>query len=501
MTLAQLEDLLETAGKKLQHQDRPLLFSFSHPLTWQCPSAFLRQLQRRWSSLPFQYWHVPDQGTALIGVGVSLRLEAESTGRFQQIKQRWHEFCSSLMVHSTVRSEDKQGNDCPGRPLAHLDPKPGPILMGGFSFFPFVDDSSLWQGFGGASFVLPRFQLVKQGSTSWITCNLLLGHDDDLQSICRELIEEWSELARIAELGSVEPEPKASGGNTGDSTSEYPPVDDDVAEVWLSSVRQALQEINRGTIEKIVLARQVDFSPAPTHVLPELLAHLEERFPHCMIFAVQRGPNCFVGATPELLASVRGSLVRTMCLAGSAPRGVDPQQDDALGQEMKSDEKELAEHRFVVQMLKQELGRLCSNVKYGDEPELLKLDNVQHLHTPIEGELKNGLSILDVIEKLHPTPAVGGVPKEAALEKIRQWEHFDRGWYAGPIGWLDAHGGGEFAVAIRSALMHGKGMALFTGCGIVAGSLPENELRESQLKLRPMLQAIARAWAERRSES
>ncbi|HEY5640241.1 MAG TPA: isochorismate synthase, partial [Dehalococcoidia bacterium] len=226
---------------------------------------------------------------------------------------------------------------------------------------------------------------------------------------------------------------------------------------------------------------------------------LVEGYPHCTVFAFARGDSCFLGATPERLVRVdrpaldgrdAPSMVRADCLAGSARRGATEEEDWRLGESLRADPKELHEHAVVVQALRDGLEPLCSRLDIPEAPGLLRLPNVQHLHTPIEGVLSTERGVLELVERLHPTPAAGGLPRDAALPLIRQLESFDRGWYAGPVGWVDGRGDGEFAVAIRSALIRRQEAFLYAGCGIVAGSDPEREYSESCLKLRPMLWAL-----------
>jgi isochorismate synthase len=180
-----------------------------------------------------------------------------------------------------------------------------------------------------------------------------------------------------------------------------------------------------------------------------------------------------------------------MALAGSAPRGETEEEDRRLGSELLASQKNRAEHEFVTAMLRDSLGHLCSKTWIADTPELLRLKNIQHLQTAIVGELLPDRSILEALDMLHPTPAVGGTPTASALAFIRAYENLDRGWYAGPIGWIDLQGNGEFAVALRSALLESRRATLFAGCGIVKDSDPEAEYAESCLKLQVILRSLS----------
>jgi isochorismate synthase len=179
-----------------------------------------------------------------------------------------------------------------------------------------------------------------------------------------------------------------------------------------------------------------------------------------------------------------------MCLASTIRRGETAEQDRLLGEALLNNPKERAEHDVVVRALRSGLAELCEEVAPIGTPVLLKVRNVQHLLTTIVGRVTEGRDLLDLVERLHPTPAVGGAPRERALALIRSIEQLDRGWYAGPIGWLDARGEGEFSVALRSALLRGAEASLFAGCGIVADSDPAAEYEESRWKLRPVLAAL-----------
>jgi isochorismate synthase len=263
---------------------------------------------------------------------------------------------------------------------------------------------------------------------------------------------------------------------------------------WMDSVAGMVEMIRRGAFEKVVLAREILLALQDSQAAFDIgvtLQRLRESYPTAYVFAVQRGERFFVGATPErLVLGHRDGQIHTMALAGSARRGETEQEDAALGEQLLRSEKNNREHAIVVAMMRAALEEHCSHVQVASSPELLKLRNVQHLKTGIAGELLPGRSILDIIADLHPTPAVGGYPRQAALAAIRQSERLDRGWYAAPLGWIGMSGHGEFAVALRSALIEGGQARLFAGCGIVADSDPQVELAESWLKFQAMLRAL-----------
>jgi len=255
-------------------------------------------------------------------------------------------------------------------------------------------------------------------------------------------------------------------------------------------VQEAVSEIRRGQFDKLVLAREVIYTRQPRFDAVAALARLTTGYPSCTTFAFAREGSVFLGATPERLARLRGRELRTMCLAGSAPRGADPVDDSQQAAALLIDEKERHEHAFVVAAMREALAPLCHDLMIPDEPVVASLPNVHHLETPVLGWLRPAETIFSVVDQLHPTPAVCGAPRETAIAAIRRFEAFDRGWFAGPVGWLDSEGG-EFVVALRSALIAEDQARLFAGCGIVAGSDADRELRETDLKLLPMRTALA----------
>jgi len=221
-----------------------------------------------------------------------------------------------------------------------------------------------------------------------------------------------------------------------------------------------------------------------------VLESLTVNYPECRIFAFCRDGTSFVGASPEELVSVDGATVTSTCLAGSAPRGDSQTADMEFSSWLLGNEKERREHKVVVDWISERMSVHCSNLHWNDAPYVLRLGNVQHLATRFEGNRLNESHVLDFVEALHPTPAVGGIPLAPALDMIQRLENFDRGWYTGPIGWVDGNGNGEFAIAIRCALLRGNEAVLYAGDGIVAGSNPKTEDHETTMKFKPLLAAL-----------
>jgi menaquinone-specific isochorismate synthase len=260
---------------------------------------------------------------------------------------------------------------------------------------------------------------------------------------------------------------------------------------YLATVRRGLERIAAGEFKKIVLARAIDLSAnRPLHPLT-VLNGLRQRFPECYAFSAANGAGqSFIGASPERLLRVSQGKVETEALAGSARRGAGASEDAALGAALLRSEKDLREHSHVIESITRRLEPLGVRLEAGAATAVRKLANVQHLHTPMRGVLPEGVRLLDVLAVLHPTPAVGGTPREAAVARIRELEGFPRGLYAGALGWINSRGGGEFFVGLRSALIDGERARVYAGAGIVAGSEPGRELAETELKFQALLAAL-----------
>lgn len=408
-------------------------------------------------------WQRPGERFGLLGVGSAWTLSPEGPGRFEEAAAGWR-----------ACVEDAIGDD--------NDPDASgaaPLGVGGFAFSPDGPARAEWSGFPAAALLVPRVCVSIDGDV----CRLILavaaepdGQADDERSVA---------YARMI----LDPDRPAASEGTGARGGtpvlrELPP-----AERWKATIERAVQAVRDGQLRKIVLARAVSVLPVrarPATALRTLCAE----YPSCAILAVTRGDRCFLGATPERLARIRGGRVSTAAVAGSAPRGRTSNEDDRLGEALLRNPKDRLEHAVVADMLRDVISETCADVTPDGGPTLLKIANIQHLTTPLAGRLREPMSILELAGRLHPTPAVGGFPRDRALRWIQAHEEVERGWYAGPVGWLDRHGEGECAVAIRSALLSGDVALLFAGCGIVADSDPDEEYAESWLKLRPMLSAL-----------
>lgn len=459
-----LHPLLAAGLRRAQRHGRPVLVSAVRPLPPSDPLTFFARNSAKMRDRLF--WASPTESLAMAGVGSAGTIEASGERRFAAADAAWRDYCADALIDAA-----------PG--VAGT----GPVLIGGFAFDPQRPATPLWGAYPAGRLVLPRYLYTQVEDTYWLTINAIVHPDSTLD----------------AEIQSLACELPALGHTNGVSSHSILPdqplaVEDALpAQEWMAIVRSLVQQLQHGALEKIVLARECHVSGAQPFNPADVLKQLRADYPGCFHFAVARGDQCFLGASPERLVRLREGAVWATSLAGSIQRGASEDEDRRLGAALLASAKDREEHAIVVRALASALADLCVDLAVPDTPTLMKVRNVQHLFTPISGRVAGTRSILEFLERLHPTPAVGGTPHDVALRLIREREKMDRGWYAGPIGWLDARGEGEFAVAIRSALLDGATAALFAGCGIVADSDPASEYAESQLKLRPLLAALGRS--------
>jgi isochorismate synthase len=447
-------------------------------LVWTLPTAdplrVFRALHRLSSADSF-YWEQPSRRLALAGTGIALRLQTQGNERFTDAARTWQELRDDAVIAYA-----------PGIVPNSTHTELGPVLFGGFSFDPQRPRTALWQDFPDGLLILPSLLFRQYDGHATMTLSCVVQATANLDKLVDQL---RGEIARFSTL--LASLPALPGGiplEHGDNAlhNVWPTA------AWKELVEQTVSAIRRGDYAKVVLAREAQVA-ANGHPfsLAATLQQLRQSYPGAHIFAFQRGERAFIGATPERLVHAQNGKLHTMALAGSAPRGANEEEDRRLGCELLDSRKNHEEHEIVTATLRGSLAHLCSRLWVADTPELLRLKNIQHLQTAIVGELLPGRSVLEALHALHPTPAVGGSPTEAALAYIREYENLDRGWYAGPIGWVDLHGNGEFAVALRSAMLEARQATLFAGCGIVRDSDPDAEYAESCLKLQVILRSLS----------
>lgn len=401
------------------------------------------------------YWSDRFNETIYVGIGCTYTIVAKGDEqRFATVENEWKRFIERTAIHSN-------GTDAI------------PLLFGGFSFDPLKRKSGQWHHFSDAKLIVPTVLLSLKKGKATVTVTLP-----------SQQYEEITE--RIGQLFSM-----LYDGNL--FSSALPPLiqyEERRKREWMEAVEKVIDRIRKGDFAKVVLAREERFTFAGRLEASSVLERLREQQPTSYLFAFEQNGSCFIGASPEQLVKKEGDICYSTCLAGSIRRGKTIREDEELGRWLLQDEKNLQEHQFVVEMIKEAMAEACENVHIPTKPQLLKMRDIQHLYTPVVGENRRNVSLVSLVERLHPTPALGGTPREKALATIRALEPLDRGWYAAPIGWLDALGNGEFAVAIRSGLLQENEASLFAGCGVVGDSDPLSEYEETKVKLKPMLSAL-----------
>lgn len=466
LTLERLS-LLRQGIQRARRQGKPVLVSHIEPVADFDPIA----LFERGQAYERHLWSQPGDDFALVGLGTAHAIEVLNTARFRQASEAWRHLLHGALVDGPPEW-----------------PAVGPLLLGGFAFDARRPTTPLWQAYAHGRMVLPRMLFTRLNGEAWLTINTLVIPQTDPEfesSVLDALIQPLLAPVHGEGGGNGYRSHRANGHIQHIASHELRPASE-----WQAEVTNATQAIGRGEMEKVVLARAVQLHAPKPFDAARALRHLSTHYLGCFVFAVARGERCFLGATPERLARLQAGEVQTVSLAGSIRRGKTPAEDEQLGRALLHSDKDRREQVVVTQALVEALSDLCSHIHVPESPTLLKLGNIQHLSTPITAQLVNGHTLFELAERLHPTPAVGGRPLKASLRWIREHEGLDRGWYAGPVGWINAQGEGEFAVALRSALLHRDTATLFAGCGIVADSDPEREYAESILKLKPMLAAL-----------
>jgi menaquinone-specific isochorismate synthase len=370
------------------------------------------------------------RGEGLIGIGEAFRYDTDSI----HAADAWWADLSRTIAHT---ADVERGYGV------------GPVAFGSFAFDPATSEAR-------SVLVVPRLVIGRRAGAGWVTA---IGAPDVL------------------------PEPTSRRGlpeiRWGDGRLD--------PDQWQQAVATAVARIRSGALGKVVLARDVSGTADADIDVREVLARLVDGYPSTWGFHV----DGLVGATPELLVRRERGLATSRVLAGTIRRQGDESAEQALAQALAESSKDLAEHEYAVASVADALAPYCSGMNVPDQPYVLKLPNVMHLASDVTGVCRNGASSLAIAEALHPSAAVCGTPTTSALALIRELEHLDRGRYAGPVGWIDSSGDGEWGIALRCGRIQGRTAQLFAGCGIVADSDPVAELAETKAKLIPMRDALA----------
>jgi isochorismate synthase len=425
-----------------------------------CAAVFASRLASdRWFC-----WEQPDREFALAAMGVAHEVTSRGGARFDDVAR------GCLRLNEGAVLDEPSG----------LPSGAGPVWTGGFAFDPEGAGSSAWSSFAPASLILPALSLCRVGEDTFLTVNLVVSPGDDAGAAIGAIGARLSGL-RPDPLPMLDPHLT----DRPEIRSVRPPSEFEAA------VEAATGRIGDGEMSKIVLAREVTVESASAHSPAAIFGALREQFPSCFCFCCGTPEASFLGASPELLIRRSGAGASTVALAGSTRRSSDPAVDDHLGEQLLRSDKNRREQRIVAERIVRKLRPHAVWVQTAEEPEVVKVANIQHLATPVIAQLAEPRSAVELAGILHPTPAVGGEPWPGAAPAIEELERMDRGWYAAPVGWMDATEDGEFCVALRSALLRDREARLFAGVGVVAGSDPAAELEETEVKLQALLPLVA----------
>lgn len=374
-------------------------------------------------------------GDGLVAWGEAARIEVTGQERFSRAHRWWTQVCDAAEVTDAVAV-----------------PGSGPVAFGSFTFAGGPKSSVM---------IVPSVVVGRRHGKSWVTV---------------------VEPTERPDLALAPPAAPRSPGRVGERPNP------EASAAWHTAVEQAVARVRAGGLDKVVLARDALVESTEPIDPRYLLTRLADAYPDCWTFSVDN----LVGATPELLVRRNGASVVSRVLAGTITRDGDSSTDGRLAAELMTSDKDLVEHLYAVESVAAALARHCTDLQVPQAPSLLRLANVQHLATDVFGMLADDSSAVALAASLHPTAAVCGTPTERAAAVIAELEGMDRGRYAGPVGWVDATGDGEFGIALRCGELaaDARSMRIMAGCGIVEGSTPEGEWAESEAKLSAMRTAL-----------
>lgn len=433
-----------------------LYFTYSYELSEQTVKKLLPLVPSKGDRF---YWCPPDEDCELLGIGENL-FDEQHDDMSSAIKGFSFEFSKSFLNVSSQKG--------------------GPLLFGGFPFDPNNLKEKNWSKLESGFFILPSILFKRIGSKTQVILTIRKE-----AATTGSLLKDFSYLdSLVSEL--LEGEEQEQSANVLVSTEELE------VPTFLQNVDDARKEIiqKATSLKKVVLARQLAIYGS-FQSITQILHRLAEQQPQTYLFLLASDQLAFIGATPERLIQGTKSQFMTAGIAGSAPRGSTMQEDDEIGKELLKDSKNTQEHGIVAQRLEDQLADIVAGAVVVSSRRLLKNRDIQHLAMTFSGERKQGVSLIDALELIHPSPALGGEPQGLALQWIKDHEPFGRGLYGAPIGWVDPiEDVGEFAVGIRSGILSETEGILYAGCGIVADSDPEAERQETLLKFQPMLRGV-----------
>lgn len=401
-------------------------------------------------------FYFKDGKEELIGIGSVKQLSATGFDRFNKVEKEFADLKESIIIINPDNIDYS------------------PRLVGGFTFN-LTQSVTIWNQIPPASLILPKFLFVRSGDDNFCVIS-----GSSFSAIIDELNELRKEIARSSD----------SDKNTIPNKVEHIeyPID---KRTWKSTINKAHELMDNGELEKVVLSRVTEIKTRDRINPVAVMQRLNLEYPNCYQFMIQPAESTwFYGASPELLCEIKGSNLNSIALAGTYRRGSNLSEDREYSEQLMSSVKDRYEHQLVVDSIVNHLKAYTETIEHEDDPSILQLSNVIHLKTGITGKLDHDSTIFDILSVLHPTPALGGIPRETAIQFIRDHESHPRGLYASPVGWIDLQGNGKMIVAIRSAITKDNLTWLYAGAGIVRQSDAELEWDEIELKFKPIMKAL-----------
>ena len=409
------------------------------------------------------YWTQPSKGFSYAGLGSVLKYQKNDMQNILKMKD---------VILESMRMGVSIGDNT----------FIGPRMIGGVAFNEYTGSDTTWKHFPRSQFHLPECLATLTDDGTWLTISRMIEIDDTVEDAVRRFKQTVSYYENRLPV-TLPPISKVSVDKYRDvpDKSNYDKV-----------IFSVLNQIKPGKMEKVVISRSHHVKVGKDFKVVSAMQVLRNAYPKCVSFCFSfPGEGIFFGSTPERLVRLKNRFIHTEALAGTTSRGSNMEEDRILSESLLGSHKEREEHSLVLEQILRKLDPLIDDVQYSTTPQIMKLKNVQHLQTSISGTLNGNDTVLDLVSKLHPTSAVAGTPTTEAMELIDEMETHDRGWYSGPIGWIDEKGDGEFYVALRSALVKDEEAHVFAGGGIVSESHPQKEWDETELKLQPILSALS----------
>ncbi|MHB1686892.1 MAG: isochorismate synthase [Ignavibacteriaceae bacterium] len=450
--------IAEAEGKIKKNYSNNVLVSFAETLDnfpFENNIDFLLKLHER-----SFYFEKPNENFAIFGLDEALTISENGDKRFAATDKKVKEWKENFICN-----------------WESFPAKNFPLFLGAMKFNVEHADGD-WMDFNDSTWFVPEIMLLEINGQNYFLFNFVYSSDYSKGVTLNKF------KAKLERLFRSNAQSKAKGSTRILNTSGASPKD---KKKWKNMVLAGLEKISENVIGKIVLSRKVDLILSDEPDFTEIISRLRKNYSDSYLFIYHHGKSSFFGATPEKLAKFSYGNLEIDALAGSAPRGKTDEEDLKIEKELLNDQKNLNEHSFVIEHIKNSISNFSTELVIGTNSQVRKLANIQHLWTKISASLNSSFSFHTLLKELYPTPAICGLPKDVSLQLIKKLEGYKRGLYSGIVGWFNFNGEGEFVIGIRSALLINNKLIAFAGCGIVENSDPDSEYQETELKLKTIL--------------